>query len=610
MAGPNTLKQAYSPNAGVVSLAPRPVISVRNPTTSDTGYPIGTNWINTSTQTAYILVDITNNQAIFTTAPASGAELLTALIVDPGDIEIVSGDLLVDAGNIQVTAGDVSIGGDLDVTGNVTITGDIDFTSAQLIDLTSTLDAAPSILLNANGGINEQILLHSEQGTSVDSIKLLSDDGGIYLYATNETSTDAIKLQADAGGINIVSTDVMAITGAKNGASAVVINATNGGLDLQCTAAGAGEDLNIVSTGSSVNITSTESVSDAVVLFASGAAGGVQIKSGTGGIQIGNQATATTLTLGNIAPTVSRATTIGGGTVVTAAVTDTINVGTGGATTNADSIKVVNVGTGNVTTGENNINIGTGTAGSGTHAIAIGTGTGGGTKTITMGNADGLTTIVERGILSFNPSTNANITMLGGTSTGSLSIGNALSGAIIMQTAANVSLAAATASNFTVTGASVDLTLASVGGSVKVNASEAVADAIVLTASNAAGGIQLTTGGGAIALSSAGAVSMVPATGSVGSPTASQTINSRVIVATFTGFTTAAAASQVFTIVSSAHIAGSGVLVTVANKGAADAQMNITRVNTTTAGTIAITVKNDGAAALNGDVVITVWIIS
>ena len=57
------------------------------------------------------------------------------------------------------------------------------------------------------------------------------------------------------------------------GADAVRINATAGGIDILASGAAAGEDIDIVATGSSVNISSSESDSDAVRINATDAAG-------------------------------------------------------------------------------------------------------------------------------------------------------------------------------------------------------------------------------------------------------------------------------------------------------------------------------------------------
>lgn len=69
-----------------------------------------------------------------------------------------------------------------------------------------------------------------------------------------------------------------------------------------------------------------------------------------------------------------------------------------------------------------------------------------------------------------------------GTGAHTLALGNASAGAITADTAAGISLDAATASNFTVTGAGADLTLASAGGRVDVSATEDTAQAIYLHA--------------------------------------------------------------------------------------------------------------------------------
>lgn len=118
-----------------------------------------------------------------------------------------------------------------------------------------------------------------------------------------------------------------------------------------------------------------------------------------------------------------------------------------------------------------------------------------------------------------------------------VAIGQAAAGAITIDTAAGVSIDAATASNFTVSGALADLTLASSAGRVIVNgeeaaanavtllsaaggidadcalqmnlaSSQAAADAIRIVASDAAGGIDIDDGGGGIAIDGAGAISI------------------------------------------------------------------------------------------------------
>lgn len=137
-------------------------------------------------------------------------------------------------------------------------------------------------------------------------------------------------------------------------------------------------------------------------------------------------------------------------------------------------------------------------------ATTLNIGTGAAAKAVTLGssNTTSATTILAGsgginidGVTLINDSVNSNTSINTGTSTGTVTIGNALAGAINVDTGAGISLDAVTASNFTVTGAA-DLTLASTAGSVIVSSGEAVANAIQLTASDAAGGIAAAVGTG------------------------------------------------------------------------------------------------------------------
>src|SRR3990167_4982789 len=871
MAIKNRLEYVYGMGQALIQLPPRPIVARRDPTTRDLAQ-IGSMWINTVTGVFFGLSRVVAGAASWVSTPAAGATILASLTVTG------AGGIIVDVGNIDVTLGDINVGGNVDITGNLdvagvlTFTGDLDLTSAALIDLTSTLNAAPSIYLHANGGVLEQIRIHADQGTSVNSIELDSDDGGITLVsglasadainlsatgggvdidgalqvniASSQNAADAIVINASAGGIDITNTgtagedidisstgasvnlsasenvadaivlnasaggiDITAagapgediditntagsvnITAGESAANSIVISSTIGGIDITCAGAAAGEDLDLLATGSSVNITSTEAVADAIVMNATYAAGGVQIRAGSAGILVGTDADTAVISIGDVVPTAARTITVGGGAVATA-IADTIDIAPDGANTDAGASKVLTLNNGGVTLGTLTTNIASGAVTSGTHTVNIATGaraagtaainisTGTGTKTVNLGNADGLTTYNIDATTLIADSVNVNTSINTGTSTGIVAIGNAAAGAVTIDTAAGISLDAATASNFTVTGAenltlassagrvivngeqavanaitflsaaggvdtdcalqmnldssqaaatavrvnasnaaggididagtggiaidttgaisldaaaasnftatgAFDVTISSTAGSVIVNGGEAVADAvrlvsaaggvdldcalqlnlassqnaasavvltasaggiditatgaaagedidivatgssvnitsteadtnaIVLTASNAAGGINLISGAtGGITINGSGNVQMTPTTATVASPGASVTINNRVGVATYTGFTTAAAGTQTFTITNSVVSEGDGILLTVANSGTNDAQMDLRRVDTEGGGAIVVDTINNGAAALNGDVVITFWILN
>src|SRR5690606_32073262 len=160
MAVRQTQQMAYGMGDNLIPMAPEPIVALRDPGTNDFA-EIGTLWVNTVANSVWCLTSITSNSANWTTSPASGVGTFTNVTVNPGDVDVTAGDVNITAGNLTLGAGNATIAGDLSVAGTLSFTGDLDLSSAALIDLTSTLDGAPSILLHANGGTSEQIRLHS-----------------------------------------------------------------------------------------------------------------------------------------------------------------------------------------------------------------------------------------------------------------------------------------------------------------------------------------------------------------------------------------------------------------------------------------------------------------
>lgn len=567
---------AYGLGDALIPLAPLPIIADRDPASNDYAQ-LGTTWVNRVDSSVWVLASVTNNSANWTTSPASGIGAFTSLAINPGNVNLVAGNLTLGAGNISLTSGNLAVGGDLTVGGTISFSGDIDFTSPGLIDVISTLDAAPSILLEANGGTSEQVQLHSNQGTAADSILLVSDAGGITFDAALATA-NAFVFSSVSGGLNVDVGHQISLTTTRSAADSIEIISTAGGIDISALGASAGEDIDISAIGSSINIAASESVADAIVINAAGAAGGVQINAGTGGILIGNTATCNPIDIGDTAPTASRTITVAGGTVVTAAVTDLVDIAPDGATTNADSVKRVDVCSGNITTGQSIVNINTGTAASGTSTVNISTGTGGGTKAVNIGNVDGLTAVT-------------------------------IHGSAVAQTAGTTfDIDAAGALSLNSSAAAINVGNDAVAQAINVGTGAA---ARTITVGNITGAtaVNVNAGTGGFNVASAGIVTIDVITDSQASPSATSVINANVGSATFTGFTTASAAAQVFTITNSLVSATSSILVSSANEGSNDAQMTVTRVERGS-GTFDVTLLNNGAAALNGDVTVTFFVLS
>jgi hypothetical protein len=107
--------------------------------------------------------------------------------------------------------------------------------------------------------------------------------------------------------------------------------------------------------------------------------------------------------------------------------------------------------------------------------------------------------------------------------------------------------------------------------------------------------------------------SINPVASTVASPTATVTSNNRMVVATFTGYTTAGAATQNFTINDSNILTTSGLLVNIAtlNTSGNGATLEITGIIQAAGSIIVETVNPTGAALGLGDnVIITVWVVS
>ena len=167
-------------------------------------------------------------------------------------------------------------------------------------------------------------------------------------------------------------------------------------------------------------------------------------------------------------------------------------------------------------------------------------------------------------------------------------------------------LATSNTGGFTIANADGPFTLTTGTAAIDIGR-DAFAKDIVIGNDTGVSTLTLVAGTGGMTLDADGIVDIVPATDTQAAATG--TVNANVGVTTHTGLTTASAATQVFTITNAVCTVGSAILVSASNLGANDAQMTVTRV-TPGAGTFDVTLTNNGAAALNGDVIITFWIIA
>ncbi len=546
------------------------------------GSPVST------TTTAGIGELATDNEAINGT-PSTG---LLALFVTPSNLAAVLASPTAIGGTVAAagTFTDLTADG----TGVVSLgaNGASDFTVTGAFDLTLS-STAGSIPISAGEAVADAISLQaSAGGLDVDTALLLS-------LTSSRNNASAIEIVASAGGIDISAVgtagediDITStgssvnITATENVADSIVISSSNGGIDITAAAAAAGEDIDITATGSSINLVSTENAALSIFLHADGGASETIVAradQGTGdaSVQLLSDVGGITLTGGKAAATAINFTTSD------AAGGITISAGTGGILP--------------TTTGKFTV-ISTDNA---AQAIELHA-NGGVTETIRI-RADQGTSATSIDVLSDV----GGITLNAGLSTGNAIVFNASgvaggfnidsgTGGFIVDTTGAISLDSALASNLTVTGVA-DLTLSSAGGSVVITGTEAAVDAIQLNATTALGGIDINAGTGGITVDSGGLMSL-DAAGVVNLTTTGAfdiTVNSTAGSIVITGAEAAVDAVQINAITAGGGVdinAGSGGIT--ADTTAAISLDSATASNFTVTGAADLTV-NSTAGALN-----------
>ena len=549
--------------------------------------------------------------SIVISSAIGGIDILAAGAAAGEDIDIASTGSSVNISASENAADAITLtasAGGIDISATGTAGEDIDITATgSSVNVVATEDAAKAIYLHANGGVSETIDIHADQGTGVASVSLLSDVGGVTISG-GVASADAVNIACGnaAGGVDIDS-----------GTGGTILDST-GAISLDAAAAsnfnvtGAGIDLTLASAAGRVDIAGGEAVDDAVTIQC--AAGGCDVDVALQLSLVSSEAAADALVLNSSA----------GG----------MDISCDGATMDLDLSSTA--GTVIVTAGEDaadaiylHANAGTSETirlhsdqGTGAASIGLESDVGGITLTSGLASSDAINLVSTSGGLDIDCALDVVITSTEnatdsiylhanggatesikihsdqGTAVGSIQVESDVGGITLLS-----GLASDDAINLTASAGGCDI-----DGALQVNiaSSEAAADAIVISASDASGGIDISTGGGSLDISSGGFVTMVAGTDTQAG--ASCTSNTNVFSCTYTGFTTAAAANQTFTVVNSKIAADSQVMVTLCNQGANDALMTVERIKLL-AGSMEVYTQNNGAAALNGNVIITGWVI-
>lgn len=141
---------------------------------------------------------------------------------------------------------------------------------------------------------------------------------------------------------------------------------------------------------------------------------------------------------------------------------------------------------------------------------------------------------------------------------------------------------------------------------------DAASNTVIVGSTNTASTTTINSGGtGQILLQNSNGLVRVnaPSATPVASPTAAVTANNRIGQVVFTGFTTASAAQQSFTITNLFSVAASVIFVTASNGGTNLAYMTVIGV-VPAVNSFVVTLQNNGAAALNGNIYINFWLVN
>ena len=549
-------------------------------------------------------------------------------------------------GNLNILGG-VNIGTTAAIANTVTIDLDAAPTLAGLLTcqagitqsagtttITSDTNGAEAIYLHANGGVNETIVILADQSTDLASIDITSDVGGISI-AAGIASALAISIGAldAAGGVSITSGTGGIAIGATNGAVAITSGTGNMNIGADAT-----DHTSTFGSVTGVSQTVVQSGTGPLALNGGGlitidCATTLEINSSGGIIGIGNDAVAQNINLGTGAA--ARTISIGNATAATAIDIDagtgacsilsnatdhsttfgsvtgvsalTTQAGTGAMTFTAGGIFDVNA------VGAITLDSSAGTIGIGVDAdaFAINIGTGASARTITLGNATGATSLVlNAGTGAVNIGANATVhaTTVGSLTGASATTIQAGTGAVLIDGGDLVLIDAVADVDINSSTGNINIGNDVVAQNINIGTGASVRSIAIGNATGATD-ISLDAGTGGIDINNAaGRVSMTPATNTAAG--VAITLDARVGVCTLTGNVTGAGVDLDIDITNAYASAGVGVLVTVSNIGGNDSDITIEGVNTATAGHLILHCINSGAAALNGDVIVTFWILN
>ena len=199
---------AYGLSQSLLDISLRPIVANRAPKTTDYA-PIGSLWVDTTADNAYILVDIANAVATWSQIDNSGgAGSFTSLTVTPGPISLtgattVVGATLINASGAAATTlgtggtGAVNIG---NATGNTAVTGDMNVTSGTVTTATAGEGFRANPTTSAAGA--SPVVANAIHGQAVFT-DVIADSASATLTVTNSAVSATSKIIASVSCVTV-----------------------------------------------------------------------------------------------------------------------------------------------------------------------------------------------------------------------------------------------------------------------------------------------------------------------------------------------------------------------------------------------------------------------
>jgi hypothetical protein len=471
-------QSVYGFPEGIVNIFPSPLVARRSPLGSDTGYNIGQLWVNVVSNQCWIMTSVAAGVAVWAIASpgASDVDTINALSPVAGNIVISGGTNLTDVNGGNT----ITLNLDPAITLATSVTSPL-YTSGAGVDVAISAPANQDIILKMGdaAGANKVSFVDSASAEvfAIDSNGGIGALAGLTVTGAFTQTAGVVNIGQDnaANAVNIAGgTAARAITIASGAAAHTVAigSAAAGAMSID-TAAGisldaatasnftvtGAADLTLASVGGSVVVTGSEAAVDAIALTSTNAAGGLDFNAGTGGATL--DSTGAISLDGAAASNFS----VSGAGVDLSLVSAAGRVVVNGEEAAADAVRILSA-------------------------------------------AGGLDTNValQMNLDSSQAAVDA-IRIFASNAAGGIDVDAGTAG-ITVDTTGALSIDSAGITNLTTTGA-FDMTVSSTLGSVIVSGGEAVADAVQITASDAAGGVLVTTGTGGCAVNAVGAAAPV-----------------------------------------------------------------------------------------------------